>query len=70
MKLTFVNGFPDNISVALQQVSDVLTMEMSKLISHARILSSKQQGGVVAVTARKVGEGEGSGKPENRPRPI
>ena len=41
VKLTFVNGFPDNISVALQQLPDVLTMEMCKLISHARTLSSR-----------------------------
>ena len=70
VKLTFVNGFPDNISVALQQVPNVLTMEMSELISHARILSSKQQGGVVAVTARRGGEGSGGVRPENKPRPI
>lgn len=45
-------------------------MEMSELISHARILSSKQQGGVVAVTIRK-GEEEGRGeRPDNRLRPI
>ncbi|XP_068240110.1 uncharacterized protein [Palaemon carinicauda] len=50
VNLTFVNGFPDNISVALQQLPNVMTMAMSKLISHARILSSKQQGGEVAVT--------------------
>ncbi|XP_068240111.1 uncharacterized protein [Palaemon carinicauda] len=66
VKLTFVNGFPDNISVALQQLPNVMTMAMSKLISHARILSSKQQGGEVAVTVRKVEKeslsGTGCGK--------
>lgn len=67
VKLTFVNGFPDNISVALQQVPNVLTMEMSDLISHARILSSKQQGGVVAVSVRQGEEGERGGRPGNRP---
>ncbi|XP_068224614.1 uncharacterized protein [Palaemon carinicauda] len=64
VKLTFVNGFPDNISVALQQLPNVMTMAMSELISHARILSSKQQDGVVAVTVRKGGEGVGA-KHEN-----
>lgn len=67
VKLTFVNGFPDSISVALQQLPKVLTMEMSELINHARILSSKQQGsGVAAVIVRKCGGGSG-GRPENRP---
>ncbi|KAK4318086.1 hypothetical protein Pmani_010884 [Petrolisthes manimaculis] len=57
VKLAFVNGFPDAISVALQQVPDVLTMDMSKLIDHARILASKQQGGTLAaVTIKKGGE--------------
>ncbi|XP_068233538.1 uncharacterized protein [Palaemon carinicauda] len=69
MKLMFVNGFPDNISVALQQLPNVMTMAMSELISHARILSSKQQGGVLAVTVRKGGEGGGA-KHENRARPF
>lgn len=69
VKLTFVNGIPNNISVALQKVPEVLTIEISKLISHAMILSSKQQGKVVAVTARKGGEG-GGGRPENRPQSI
>ena len=34
MKVTFVNGFPDNISVNLQQASRIMTMP----ISRARIL--------------------------------
>ena len=46
-------------------VPDVLTMEMCKLISHAGILSSKQQGSMAAVTVRK--GNEGGGRPENRP---
>ncbi|XP_068237250.1 uncharacterized protein [Palaemon carinicauda] len=65
----FVNGFPDNISVAVQQLPNLMTMAMSELISHARILSSKQQGGVVAVTVRKGGEGGGT-KHENRAMPF
>ena len=47
VKLTFVNGFPDTISIALQQLPDVEHIEMSKVIDSARILSSKQQGGVM-----------------------
>ena len=53
VKLTFVNGFPDSINVALQRVPNVLKLEMSDLIGQARILSSKQQGDVVAVATRR-----------------
>lgn len=70
VKLTFVNGFPDSISVSLQQVPNVLKMEMSDLISHARILSSKYQSGVVALTVRKGGEGGSVGNTDNRSRPF
>ncbi|KAK4310191.1 hypothetical protein Pmani_018224 [Petrolisthes manimaculis] len=69
VKLAFVNGFPDAISVALQQVPDVLTMDMSKLIDHARILASKQQGGTLAaVTIKKGGEVGNSGRLESKTR--
>lgn len=50
MKLSFVNGFPDHVSVALQRVPNISKIEMSELISHARILSSKEPSGVSAVT--------------------
>ncbi|XP_068237273.1 uncharacterized protein [Palaemon carinicauda] len=52
-----------------KQLPNVMTMAMSELISHARILSSKQQDGVVAVTVRKGGEGVGA-KHENTGRPF
>ena len=41
MRLTFVNGFPDNISVSLQQVTSIMTMFMYDVISRARVSSSK-----------------------------
>ena len=63
-RLTFVNGFPDNISIALQQVPNILTMDMSEVISQARILSSKQQSGVVAVTVGRSGGERYEGKPK------
>ena len=51
MRLTFVNGFPDNISVYLQQASSIMTMPMFEIISRARILSSKNvEPGVAAVS--------------------
>ncbi|XP_068231906.1 uncharacterized protein [Palaemon carinicauda] len=61
-------GEPDDV-YANEQLPNVMTMAMSEFISHARILSSKQQGGVVAVTVRKCGEGGGA-KHENRARPF
>ena len=51
VRLTFVNGFPDNISVNIQQASHIMTMPMSDIISRARILSSKiVEPGVAAVS--------------------
>ena len=41
VRLTFVNEFPDNISVNLQQASHIITMPMSDIISRVRVLSSK-----------------------------
>ena len=67
VKLTFINGFPDHISVSLQQVPDVLGMKMDELISRARILSSKQQG-VVSLSAVSVKTmDKGAGKSDTRP---
>ena len=37
IRLTFVNGFPDKVSIALQQVNEVLTKPVSELINAARI---------------------------------
>ena len=39
VKLTFVNGFPDNVSMELQQVENILTVSMSLILSRARILA-------------------------------
>ena len=35
--MTFVNGFPDKVSIALQQVNEVLSKPVSELIDIARI---------------------------------
>ena len=51
IKLTFVNGFPDHISVALQQVPNVETMEMSELVTNARVLTMKKTQNLTAVAA-------------------
>ncbi|KAK7068035.1 hypothetical protein SK128_000620, partial [Halocaridina rubra] len=67
VKLTFVNGFPEHISVALQQIPDIGTISMSTLIPKARILATKQvpEVAIVAVRGagivRPTGTGSGSG---------
>ena len=51
VRLAFVNGFPDNINVKLQQASHIVTMPTSDIISRARILNSKiVEPGVAAVS--------------------
>lgn len=51
VKLTFVNGFPDNISVELQQVEKITTLSMSDILTRARILCVNKDSKVVAVAA-------------------
>ena len=65
VKLTFVNGFPDGISVALQQVPDILTVSMSDAISRARILTAKMSSGVAAVTVQM--DGRQPNRSDDRP---
>lgn len=42
VKLSFINAFPDNIGIALQQLPNVLKLEMSDILDRARILTAKQ----------------------------
>lgn len=44
VRLTFVNGFPDSISCELQQMSGVFEVELSDLISRARVLTANRAG--------------------------
>ena len=57
VRLTFVNGFPDSISVAMQQIPDIGTMPMSTLIPRARILATRQVSEVAAVAVKGAGTG-------------
>lgn len=41
-KLTFVNGFPNSISVELQQIDKILSLPMSDVLSRARILAANK----------------------------
>ena len=38
MKMAFVSGFPDHISMELQHLTGVETMEVEELLKHARVL--------------------------------
>lgn len=67
VKLTFVNGFPDGISVALQQVPDILTVPMSDSITRARILSAKMSSGVGLAAVTVQGDGRQPNRSEARP---
>ena len=49
VKLAFVAGFPDNISIELQSVQNFETIGVSELINRARVLTSNMgKGGLVA----------------------
>ena len=41
-KLTFVNGSPESISIALKQLPNVKTLEISEMILIARVLTAKR----------------------------
>lgn len=49
VKLTFINGFPESISVNLQQVTDIMTLKMSDIIARARILTANVGTNYIAV---------------------
>lgn len=52
IKLTFVNGFPDQISVALQQVQNIDVIAMSDLVTKARVLATKKTENFTAVATK------------------
>ena len=51
-KLTFITGFPDTVSIGLQQVPNIEALTMEDLISRARVLTmtGEQNQDVVAAT--------------------
>lgn len=56
VKLTFVNGFPDSISVELQQMENILSMPMSDVLTRARVLAAKKEGNVIAAATSMMGK--------------
>ena len=52
VKLTFVNGFPDNVRVELMQVENVMKLGMSDILVRARVLAASRDTKVVAVAAK------------------
>ena len=55
VKLTFINGFPDQISVALQQIPNVEDIPMSDLINTARVLATRKTHDVASVATKRPG---------------
>ena len=56
VRLTVVNGFPDTISCELQQLSGVIKVEMSEIISRARILVANKSVNSSTIVAAAVGD--------------
>lgn len=50
--LSFINGFPANISCELQQISGIFTMELSDVIARARVLTANKSDAVAVAAAR------------------
>ena len=61
-KLTFVTGFPDTVSIGLQQVPNIEALTMENLISRARVLTAteEQNQDVVAATRSTHGSARSS----------
>ncbi len=57
IKSTFVNGFPDQISMGLQQVPNFESIPMSDLVIMARILASKKPSKLMGLAAKYPGGG-------------
>ena len=52
VKLTFINGLPDYMSVQLQQVRDILDSSLAEILTRARVLTAhKATSGAVAAVA-------------------
>ena len=55
MKMAFVSGFPDRISMELQQLTEIETMEVEELLKHARVLAKyPDELGAVATSTRDI----------------
>ena len=70
VKLTFITGFPDSISVELQQIQGIENMTVSDVIGRARILAASSSrassGNIVAVAGTRTEEEKKEVKKEER----
>ena len=57
VKLAFITGFPDSISIELQQIQGVDSMSVGEIIPRARILAGNVSGRSGGVAAPVVGQG-------------
>ena len=67
VKLSFITGFPDSISVELQQVQGIEKMTVSDVLGRARVLASNTKVGGMAAPAmsRQISQ-EGNDRPASR----
>lgn len=54
VKLSFVNGMPDSISVDLQQVTDIISLPMSEVLVRARVLTASKSYSTEALSVAAV----------------
>ena len=69
VKLTFITGFPDSISVELQQIQGIENMTVSDVIGRARILAASSgtaSKNIVAVAGTRAEEEKKEVKREER----
>lgn len=52
VKLTFVNGFPDSVSIELMKMEDISTNSMSAVLARARILAPGKTSAVAAAALK------------------
>ena len=70
VKLTFINGLPDYMSVQLQQVRDILDSSLAEILTRARVLTAhKATSGAVAAVATNGRRQEGREKASQTPPP-
>ena len=53
VRLAFITGFPDVISMELQQIENVTNMSMSDILSRARVLAANREGATGAVSVSR-----------------
>ena len=61
VRLAFIRGFPDHISIELQQIENITRLAMTEILARARILAGNKEESTSAVSLAKV-RGDNSGR--------